>query len=355
MSLGCSASKWSCYVQWVVVWLCLGGLVTAEVKVQIEAQPGWDIFTPSKDYHYRYGPSLMLNDDGSIDAWFASPGDKGSDDRFQWDWIRYKHSSDGGKTWGAESVVLKATEKARDRMSVCDPAVIKIGEWYYLGVTAVEDEKGNDNEIFVSRSKKPEGPFEKWNGKGWGGNHPQPMIEFRSPADAWGAGEPSFVLKDGKIFIYYTILSHDAKGTATQQTWIGTADGTNPDWPQTFKREGLGWNREKDEDSVDVKYCDQLNLFVAVSTASRMGPEAHILYRQSADGIHWDAPTKLTKNIKAWCHNAGISGTPDGHLDLKRQNYIGYAYSKEAKVNWGVWHTMLHPITITSTTLTQNK
>lgn len=36
------------------------------------AQDGWDIFTGSG---YRYGPSIIINDDGSIDAWFAAPGD----------------------------------------------------------------------------------------------------------------------------------------------------------------------------------------------------------------------------------------------------------------------------------------
>ena len=33
---------------------------------------GWDIYTGGV---YRYGPSIIINSDGSIDAWFAAPGD----------------------------------------------------------------------------------------------------------------------------------------------------------------------------------------------------------------------------------------------------------------------------------------
>src|SRR5450759_2875367 len=33
---------------------------------------GWDIYTGGV---YRYGPSIIINADGSIDGWFAAPGD----------------------------------------------------------------------------------------------------------------------------------------------------------------------------------------------------------------------------------------------------------------------------------------
>ena len=34
-------------------------------------EPGWDIYTGGV---YRYGPSIIVEKDGSIDAWFAAPG-----------------------------------------------------------------------------------------------------------------------------------------------------------------------------------------------------------------------------------------------------------------------------------------
>ena len=47
------------------------------------------------NFDYRYGPSIMLDGNGGIDAWFASPGDG----KKEYDWITYRHSDDGGKTW----------------------------------------------------------------------------------------------------------------------------------------------------------------------------------------------------------------------------------------------------------------
>ena len=73
----------------------------AAPAVRLSALPGWVIFAPGKEaYGYRYGPALIQNSDGSLDVWLASPGGKADDGTGQWDWIRYKHSPDGGKTWG---------------------------------------------------------------------------------------------------------------------------------------------------------------------------------------------------------------------------------------------------------------
>jgi hypothetical protein len=44
---------------------------------------------------HRYGPSIIINPDKSIDMWLASTGFSE-----QWDWIRHKRSIDGGKSWG---------------------------------------------------------------------------------------------------------------------------------------------------------------------------------------------------------------------------------------------------------------
>ena len=38
---------------------------------RVVAKSGWDIYVAGV---YRYGPCIILNDDGSMDAWFAAPG-----------------------------------------------------------------------------------------------------------------------------------------------------------------------------------------------------------------------------------------------------------------------------------------
>lgn len=42
------------------------------VPVYPVAREGWDIYTGP---NYRYGPSIIINDDESVDIWLATPGD----------------------------------------------------------------------------------------------------------------------------------------------------------------------------------------------------------------------------------------------------------------------------------------
>lgn len=46
-------------------------IITDSKKVFKLKDSGWDIYTGNT---YRYGPSIIVNDDGSIDAWFAAVG-----------------------------------------------------------------------------------------------------------------------------------------------------------------------------------------------------------------------------------------------------------------------------------------
>ena len=94
---------------------------------------GHDVFAPSTAClpDYRYGPSFVYNDDGSIDAWFSAPGDGSR----EYDWITYRHSDDGGDTWGEEKVVLSPTPETADYQSVCDPDVFYYNGYYCYSVT----------------------------------------------------------------------------------------------------------------------------------------------------------------------------------------------------------------------------
>ncbi len=82
---------------------------------------GKDIYAPTDgmDFGYRYGPTILTNADGSIDAFFAAPGAVG-----EWDWIIYRHSPDGGETWTDETAVIKPTPDSPDFYSCCDPGVV---------------------------------------------------------------------------------------------------------------------------------------------------------------------------------------------------------------------------------------
>ena len=55
---------------------------------------GYDIYQlpEGESWGYRYGCTMLYNDDGSVDAYFACVGIEG-----EWDWISYRHSDENGQ------------------------------------------------------------------------------------------------------------------------------------------------------------------------------------------------------------------------------------------------------------------
>lgn len=294
---------------------------------------GKDIYAPSKGEGsgYRYGPTILINADGSIDAYFAAPGAVG-----EWDWIMYRHSSDGGETWTDEKAVLKPTPDSPDFYSCCDPGVVKVGEYYYLGYTSTTNEDGVDNNVFVARSKNPDGPFEKWNGNGWGGK-PEPIVDYIGDVSAFGAGEPSFVVKGDKLYIYYTW-----KDVNINQTRVAVADATDENWPATMENKGVAidYKNYMSADSADVKYVEDFGKFVAINTIERFTTNSFIGCFVSDDGITFSESCVVKENISHCCHNSGISSRPNGHIRLEDGVYLAYAYGDI----WAYWSTRMNKV-----------
>ncbi|MBE7057207.1 MAG: hypothetical protein E7388_07215 [Ruminococcaceae bacterium] len=318
---------------------------------------GYDIFTLSKEivWGYRYGPAILLEDDGTIRAWFASPGTKSGDEL---DWFTYRFSEDGGETWSDEKVVLYPTAGSLDQLSVCDPAVFFHDGYYYIGYTSTIDDTngGLCNSTFLARSKNPDGPFEKWNGNGWGG-YPWPIIYYQGEGTAWGEGEPSFVILNDTIYVYITSDTNDKTGKRTKSTKVYTADITNENWPAELEYRGTAinrWGRVQGcdlttADSVDVAYVEQYGKFLAIGTNRRFENDSCIVYYESNDGLNFTMVSEINNNIIAGCHNAGIMKDADGHIKEGDPMLIGYAYAGFNNDVWGYWSTRFAPIEITIT------
>ncbi|WP_448256325.1 hypothetical protein [Microbacterium aurum] len=323
--------------------LALGPAAPARAATQqIIDSTGWDIFNGASSGGFRYGPSIIINPDNSIDMWTSAPGSNG-----QWDNIYWRHSTDGGHTWTGDYAAQAPTPGSRDAFSTCDPGVIKIGSYYYLGYTSTEDSRGTNNQLYISRSTRPDGGFEKWNGSGWGGN-PQPFISYTDDPNSFGIGEPSFVEKDGTLFIYYTYIN----GT-TNQTRVATASASNGNWPGAVTQQGVAVNREPggvatgsgsslNEDSMDVKYVDSIGKFIAVSVGKRLNTDSYTISYESTNGITFTPSVFANNDKQNFAHNIGISGTPNGHLDTTKANFVSFAYGP----NWGAWNTHISPISL---------
>ncbi len=321
---------------------------------------GVDVFTPrSRDYQdYRYGPSIMLEEDGTINAWFSSTGDGVN----EFDWITHRSSEDGGITWGRETIALKPTPGSMDTLSVCDPDVFFHDGYYYIGYTSTVNDAYNGmcNSMFLARSEKPEGPFEKWNGSGWGGD-PEPVIYYDGVGVGWGVGEPAFVLVDDVIYIYVTRDSYSLDYSRIKTTQVYTADITDELWPARPVYQGCCVVRTDstpeddveyayaDCDSWDVAYLEQYQKFIAVCTNRRFTEDSSILYYESTDGISFDRVSEINMNVLCRCHNCGIMGDKDAHIKEGDEALIGYAYAGSNNSSWGVWATRFAPLKIETT------
>ncbi len=299
--------------------------------LRIEAiDEGINIYTPREEGGgYRYGPSMILNKDGSLDTWCATdgPGDI-------WDMISYSRLYDGGKRSSGEVLPVKPAGGAFDSYSTCDPGAIYFGGYYYIGYTTTLDERGVDNDVCVARSKKPGGPYEKWTGSGWGAE-PAPMIDYNGNPDEWGAGEPSFVLMGDKLYVYYSW--NDGEVT----TRLSIADATDENWPATLEFKGTCLTNKNGGDSADVKYSDEYGRFLAVFTMKRFSPDSYISVWESFDGLNFRQCSVIKTNTQKCLHNCGISGRADGHIAAGDPVYIGYAYDN---CGAGAWATRLHQV-----------
>lgn len=283
-----------------------------------------DIYIPNKN-GYRYGPSIIKNDDNTYDIFYSSPGNNST----EWDYIRYIHI-DKKNNISKEKIVLKPTKNSLDKYSVCDPGVIYFDGYYYLAYTSTSTKSGYNNSIFVARSKDVDGPYEKWSGKGWGGK-PYPVISIENNEEYFGVAEPSFVIKDNKLYMYYSSHTYFENGTR-----LATFDLCK-DWPNTLEYKDMVISWTNLEDSYDVVYLDDLNKFVAFSVFNRMMKNSKIGIYESDDGINFTYSYSTNDNISNYAHNLGISKSLEGHALFSDSLLLGYAHSTDNNNKWGRW------------------
>ena len=257
------------------------------------------------------------------------------------DRFAYFHSTDGGATWSKERDVLFPTEGSEDHFSVCDPGVAFFGGWYYIGYTSAPSAYGGYyNHCYVARSRTPVGPWYKWNGSGWGGE-PAKVIAFNGSTSAWGAGEPSIVVKDDTIYFYYTWI--DSAGAWLPTTRLATAPVCD-DWPAHLAEQGtvIDKVRLKDADSCDIKYIEDYGLFYAFHTYNRYIPSSAIAVWSSPDGRNFTYQGDMTGDLRPGLGNMGVSGDGMGHIRLRYPQFVSYSYATSG--GRASWNTRFSPM-----------
>ena len=293
---------------------------------------GYDVYQlpGSGNGGWRYGPSYIYYGDGRVDAYFASGGDSG-----EWDRITHRSSSDDGKTWSAEKIVVYPTPDSMDDHSCCDPGAVYFNGYHYIGYTSTLNDGGYCNNIFVARSENPDGPFEKWNGSGWGGA-PAPLIYFDQSYGYWGIGEPSFVELNGTLYIYYTYST-----PMKVFLMLATADARNENWPAALQYHGA--LMERPTDSMDVKYVEEWGKFIGVAKADG----GWISVYESPDGKSFKLADAVREHVCISPFGLGLSSRPNGHIRVTEDTdhlRLLYAYGDSG---WAAWNTRIHEITLT--------
>ena len=299
----------------------------------------WDGTGLNDDTSYRYGPAMIRYNRDDLHFWACSEGDADVAD-----YIRYKHSSNGGYSWSDEVIALAPTIGSADGWAICDPNVIMVGGYYYMAYTATDSPfgAGLNNHVFIARSTSPDRDFEKWNGTGWGGN-PEPIIAYTGPSNQWGLGEPNMVIKDNRLYLYYT------EDEGAPKTRVATASINNANWPANLVDRGYAISaRSSGEDQTDVKYLPEVDRFIATAIGNRFMPNSYVHVWQSTDGLTFTPINNdtITTNIRPTAHNLGMSGNFLGHAAMGNKEYVAYAYTGPDG-GWGRWNTWLNQVNIT--------
>ncbi|MBE6574044.1 MAG: hypothetical protein E7652_06600 [Ruminococcaceae bacterium] len=307
------------------------------MTLSLTEDKGFDVFSPYEtSYSYRYGPTILMNDDGSMETYYSSLGGFS-----EWDHLNYMHITSEGEVL-PEETVLQPTPGSYDFNSCCDPGAVYFNGWYYLGYTSTLYKTQNANNVFVGRSKSPTGPFEKWNGSGWGGRA-MPIISYDGTTLCWGAGEVAFVELNGTLFIYYTLKAQ----APYFYTMVATADATDENWPLTISESTPALTHGTAQSGADIKYVEAQRKFIGVAIDYSFRENSHIRVYESKDGISFTETQKLYEGVYRYCHNIGLSGDLNGHIKNGDKVYVAYAYSdKPQSENWGQWATHMQEVTI---------
>ncbi|MCR5056398.1 MAG: Ig-like domain-containing protein [Clostridia bacterium] len=302
------------------------------IRVKTSSEPSI-VYAPLRSAAgYRYGPSIIYYPDGSCDAWFSCMGTQG-----EWDFISYRHS-DNGFDFGDEIVVLRPNPLSMDFFSCCDPGVVYFNGYYYLGYTSTTFDGGVNNNVFVARSENPDGPYEKWNGSGWGGD-PAPIIYYYEDESKYGAGEPSFVVVGDKLYIYYSWICQHGSFLG-----VAVAD-TSENWPLSIEDYGAVFNK-KNCDSVDMMFLEDNSKFYGFCTSERFSENSGVTVIESSDGINFEIVDVVKDGTYQYLHNDGVAHRPDGHVQIKDNTFFAYAFSNGDEGNWGKWATAFQEIKI---------
>jgi beta-xylosidase len=296
-------------------------------------QQSWDFFrivnasVAPVTIQYAYAPSIVLKN-GVYHAFFCSGGNIFP----AWDYVRYVKSTDGGNTWSDPVDMLHATAFNGMDLSACDPSVVYFQGFYYMYYGAAITTAPNmfQTVIQVARASAVDGPYLTYTQRGtWEDtpNDPQviikPLVTRSQFPTGYGAGQPSVVVLNGKLLMWYTDDSEQAGPPGDFEAFrlymLESSD------PVTWTPDATSQTNIYGADSPDVKYDATGNRFVVTWVSGMFTSSASLTRAFSSDGLTW-GPIESVIGAGAFppfTHNAGASADEAGQL-LPSKTLVGF-------------------------------
>ena len=290
---------------------------------------------------YAYAPSTILQN-SVYHMFFCSGGNIFP----AWDYIRYVSSTDNGKTWSTSTDMLHATGFNGMDLSACDPSVVFFQGFYYMYYGAAITTAPNvfQTVIQVARANAITGPYLTYTQRGtWEDTPTDPQVILKplktrsQQPSGYGAGQPSVVVLNGKLWMWYT----DDSLFATQNGDFGAfhlylLQSSDPVvWTPDPNRQ----TNIVGQDSVDIKYDPVHSQFVATWVLNMFTAHASLVRAFSSDGLTWSKPQTVvnTGSFPPFTHNAGATADENGHL-LPSQTIVGFGRPfSQVDIDMGRW------------------
>ena len=248
-------------------------------------------------------------------------------------------SSQIGAVWSdqPDDAAVAPTSGEADKYYAKCGSVVKAGNYYYMayhGSTTYEE--NYDNCIFVARAQTKDAiEWEKWNGSGWGGV-PAPVVnvEFPESDTYFGAGDPSLVVKDGVIYLYYTYSLSET----LRDTYLATASATDENWPASLSDKGLVMDRSAFAttamDGASVVYAEEVNSFIAIHSVNNNEVNSYFAVWQSTDGVSgWSHIGTVYSNTRVRAKYPRFVTNEENHVTAAEPHLITYQYGS-AQSKW---------------------
>ena len=298
-----------------------------------------------------YPESLSFYKNGSQQSWvpatrvqFHSPLEYGFSGQ-----IKYftAASTDIRTEWSEQPddpAVAPTSDGADAHYAKC-ASVVKAGNYYYMayqGSTTYEE--NYDNCVFIARAATIDAAnWEKWNGSGWGGE-PVAVVDLQLSEENiyFGAGEPSLVVKDGTIYLYYTYALTESQ----LDTYLYTADATDENWPANMSDKGMVMDRSvfatTAMDGASVVYSEETNSFIGIHSVNNNNVNSYFAVWQSTDGITgWTHVGTVYNNTRVRARYPRFVTNEESHVTAAGAHFISYQYGESSSK----WQTYMSPYT----------